>query len=116
MRALNGEALDNCFASIERAACEGARCPTNGNCGVETAYVIELARQGRIRIEISGHNYRTVTILTGPNAGKRTRPDPSGRMSWRVFDTIGGHRVEGFTPVPKRGMRPQPFAPRLLAR
>lgn len=69
------------FALIELAAENGERCPTNQSAenptgelrsGVTTA----LLKQGRIRVEVYAHNWRVVTILTGPHAGKRTAPSP----------------------------------------
>lgn len=102
-------ALEHCFAAIERAACEGARCPKNGEFGVDTIYTNTLARQGRIKVEISGQNYRTITLLTGPNAGKRTRPDHN--RVWKVIDHAGLRHVR---PAPRPTGVPSP--PRLLGR
>ncbi len=60
------------FIAIERAAVAGERCPLNGTHGVTKYAVLALAKAGRIRIDIYAHNWRVVTILTGPNAGKTT--------------------------------------------
>lgn len=85
--------LEACFAAIERAACEGARCPFNQTetvrTGVRSDVLAELTRAGRIKVEISGQNYRTITLLTGPHAGKRTRPDPSGQRTWKMLTAKG---------------------------
>lgn len=78
------ETLDAAFAQIEQAAVRGERCPQNHelpqyNCPVE------LARERRILIEISSRNWRVVTLLTGPHAGKKTAPDPAGRKPWKTL-------------------------------
>ena len=38
-----------------------------------------LLKEGRIRIEIYGRNWRVAEILKGPNAGKRTKGPPNSR-------------------------------------
>lgn len=76
--------LDQAFALIECAAINGERCPTRDF--LESSVTTALARAGRITIEISGRNWRTVTILTGPHAGKTTKPDP---FKGHVYQTIG---------------------------
>ena len=87
----NGAALEACYAAVERAAIEGRRCPENGTFSVDTRYMVALAHAGRIQIKISGHNYRTVTILQGEHAGKRTAPDPTGAKVWKMLDHTGTH-------------------------
>lgn len=79
--------LNRAFAALEAAAVEGARCPQahelpKGSGGTVPA----LARDGRIKIEISGQNWRQVTILVGPNKGKKTAPNPLGHGAWKVID------------------------------
>ena len=106
-------ALQQCFEAIERAACEGARCPENGTLGVHSVYTAELARAGRIRVEISGHNWRTVEILAGPHTGKRTAPNPTGSKPFLIFDRNGKHRPGQAAPL-DRGSRQQPSPPRPL--
>ena len=75
------------FAIIECAAANGERCPMNWDLPISSAPG-HLAREGKIRIDISGHNYRQVTILVGPYAGKSTSPDPSGALPWMVVAKI----------------------------
>lgn len=88
-RADDPAVLNTCFVTLEKAACEGARCPKNGEQGVQSDITTALAKAGRIKIEVSGHNYRTITILDGPNAGKRTRPDPHQRPAYLVVSKAG---------------------------
>lgn len=92
-RLANGQALDACFAALVSAAIAGERCPQNGSIGVHKQYTSQLARDGWIKIEISGQNYRAITILTGPHKGKSTAADPSKQRVWRVIDANGSHRV-----------------------
>jgi hypothetical protein len=80
--------MEQIFTLLEKAALAGARCVTNDQLpkGGQAA-ARELARRGKIRIEVSGHNWRTVTILVGPNAGKSTARDPFGHRVYRVIGT-----------------------------
>lgn len=97
---------DDVFDILEACAVTGERCPDNETKGLGRALIPDLARAGRIRIDISGHNYRTVTILTGPHAGKSTAPDPSGRRVWRTIDSAGSHKIKPTGPRPS--VRRQP--------
>lgn len=74
------------FAMLERAAASGARCPKAGTDGLTSQLTGDLARAGRIRIDVYPHNWRVVTIMTGPNAGKSTEPAPNKK--WRPYLTI----------------------------
>lgn len=84
------------FGLLERAALEGRRCPTldeigramheAGVPGGPSGATSALARDGRIRVEVFGKNYRVVTILTGPNAGKTTAPHSRYTKPYRVID------------------------------
>lgn len=105
--------VERCFAAIERAANAGQRCPENGTFDVTSTAVKVLALAGRIKVEISGNNYRTIKILTGDSAGKSTAPDPRGRRPWKVIDRNGTRRADGF-PLPLPPGRRQPSAPRPL--
>lgn len=78
---------DGVLALIEQAAINGTRCPQGTV--VSSHMVRELAREGLIRIEISGKNWRRVTLLKGEHAGKSSAPDPEGRAPYR---TIEGER------------------------
>lgn len=74
------------FAMFERAAASGARCPKSGVDGLTSQIASGLARSGKIRIDVYPHNWRVVTILTGPQAGKTTAPAPNPK--WRPYLTI----------------------------
>jgi hypothetical protein len=78
--------IASAFSMIEAAAVKGVRCPENYDLPLTTA-AVALAKQGKIKIEISGRNYRQVTILVGPNAGKTTAPNPKGHSTWMVLGT-----------------------------
>lgn len=100
MRLDNGQALEACFAALERAAIAGERCPMNGQSCIDSDYTTGLARAGRIKVEISGRNFRRVTILVGVHAGKQTAPDPTGMRVWKVVDRRGAYRLDaGGTPL-----------------
>lgn len=75
------------FALLESAAINGDRCPQGTV--ISSRMVREIARDGLIRIEISGKNWRCVTLLKGQHAGKATAPDPDGHSPYR---TIEGER------------------------
>jgi hypothetical protein len=108
--------LKECFALLEAAAAAGERCPMNfdrrigGNQAVQAGLVRMLARLGRIRVEISGRNFRTVTILEGPHAGKHTQRDQNRWVVWKVIDKNGARTIA----APQSPRRQQPSAPRLL--
>lgn len=102
--------LDRAFATLVRAAVEGRRCPVNGSNGITTVAMGALARRGDIRTEVFTLNWRAVTILTGPHAGKATAPCPHGRGAkpYRTIDTSA-------TPYRKPGQQARgPSAPRPL--
>lgn len=95
------EALRNAFVTLERCAVAGERCPNNGTPGIDSAVTGALARAGKIKVEVSGRNWRTVTILIGPHAGRKTMPDPNGG---HIYKTIG--RSSTFTPKSPGQMTP----------
>jgi len=70
--------LDRNLALIEAAAVKGERCPQAKPFGpLDAAAPAALARAGHIRIEIYMHNFRVVTIMEGPNKGKKTQAAPA---------------------------------------
>ena len=92
------QTINQTFALLERAAVEGRRCPMNASPEVKGEVaggaVAALAKAGRIRIEISGQNFRQVTILIGPHKGKKTAPNPNKRRRvWKVIDANGSRYV-----------------------
>jgi hypothetical protein len=102
--------LDKAFATLEAAAIAGERCPQappHGNMRPE--YPRDLARAGRIKIEIYMHNWRVVTIMEGPNKGKHTLlPSRAGkpyRVIYKDHIQFGTVRALGKTPItlPKIG-------------
>jgi len=103
-------ALDDTFAILVRAAILGERCPQNAPHGpLKPGHTTDLARDGKIRIEVFRHNWRVVTILVGPNAGKQTRACPAGGKPYMTVD----HRSTTLTR--KDSARPGLSAPRLIA-
>jgi len=76
---LTAERLERDFALLEAAAASGARCPQNVPFGPLAAGAsTQLARAGRIKVELYVHNWRVVTILDGPHKGRSTQPCPYG--------------------------------------
>lgn len=55
------------FAMLEQAAAGGERCPKTGENGLTSTLTGDLARAGRIRIDVYPHNFRVVTIMEGPH-------------------------------------------------
>lgn len=87
-------ALARTLAAVTRAAVAGARCPENEKYSDVTSDRLGvLARNGKIRIEISGRNYRQIFILAGPHKGARTAPNPHGHMIWKIVDRAGNRRL-----------------------
>lgn len=84
-RTKDPEFLAQTFARLERAALANMRCPENGTPWINKDAVHTLVQRGDIKVEISGKNYRQVFILTGPNAGACTLPNPHGHAVWRTF-------------------------------
>jgi hypothetical protein len=103
---------DKAFETLVSAAVRRDRCPENGTHGIRWDFLSALASAGCIRIEISGRNFRRVTILTGPHAGKATAPDPAGAKPWKIIDA-SGTRSNGRLTFPSKD-RQQPSAPRPL--
>lgn len=77
------------FALLEQMARDGKRCPPNTDTRLGSEVMRELVRAGKIRICIYPRNWRSVEILTGPDAGKRTQgpPDPKAKP-YKVMDAI----------------------------
>jgi hypothetical protein len=88
--------LESAFAQIEAAAVAGARCPFSEQVAGGSASFGRLAREGRILVEVSMHNFRKVTILAGPNKGKHTAEPPLDRL---------GRRPKPYLVVDKNGTR-----------
>jgi hypothetical protein len=114
---MNKQTPEETFRILEAAAVAGERCPMTHGGALNGGNVTQLAHAGRIRVEISGRNWRTVTILTGPNAGKSTapNPDPRRRTAYLTIDKAGTRR-NGKLINAGTSTRQQPSAPRLLSR
>ena len=98
MTTITQAALERAFKVLEAAAVAGERCPCtvgpNAMRAIGPGYVGALARAGRIRVEISSRNWRRVTLLTGPHAGKSTAPNPDPKARpYQIIDTGGPRRV-----------------------
>lgn len=93
MTQLSKKSLDRAFAVLERIAVAGERCPKtsgpNASDEITSGQVCQLAYAGRIKIEISGQNFRKVTILVGEHQGKTTLSDPSGAYVYKIVDSQG---------------------------
>lgn len=92
--------LDEVFQILEKCAAEGRRCPENNapGCpdGVPHGTLPLLARMGKIRVEISGSNYRQITILVGRCAGKSTAANPKRHaVVWKTIDSGGMRQTNG---------------------
>jgi hypothetical protein len=109
---LDNPELDKALALLVDIASAGARCPAT--CGpdahslLRSEHIVYLAKRGDIRSEISGRNWRQITILTGPHAGKKTAPNPNEKARvWRTMDANGvewntiarGHEVSAPRPL-----------------
>lgn len=86
---LSANQLDKAFALLEATAIAGERCPQTAPFGpLPGPATGELARAGRIRVEIFAHNWRVVTIMEGLHRGKHTALSPY-RGSKLPYKTIG---------------------------
>ena len=97
------------WARVQLAAEKGERCPQNYSEGITTEAMASLAKDGFVRILISGANWRTVHILKGPQSGKSTMPDPKGDRVYKIIGTHGAQMI----PKPPR-QRGTPSKPQLL--
>lgn len=85
------------FAELEQAAVAGARCPVNGTGYINSLRLRVLADAGRITIQVFPRNWRVVTILTGPNARKKTAKPPRKGRAYVTITKRGRSR-----PLPRR--------------
>jgi hypothetical protein len=99
---LTPDCIERTFTAFEHAAAHGLRAPMNNTNGVRTDAATQLAFDGRIKIEIGGHNWRRVTILTGPHAGKATRADPLGGRIYKIIDADGVRMIRQAAAPPRR--------------
>ena len=77
--------LESAFRDLEliaEAADKKERCPKTGEFGPLKSHNISvLMKEGYIRSEVYRHNYRVITILKGPHAGKSTAPPEDGGLT-----------------------------------
>lgn len=83
---LKAQQIEQAFQMLEAAAVAGMRCPADKTQGgsLPDGAVSELWRRGKIKSEVSGRNFRQITILVGPHAGKKTAPNPEGHVVWKI--------------------------------
>ena len=96
-------ALEATWAILQEHAAAGTRCPTADGLAYElekrgvhiqgsAALVPELARAGKIRIEVSDKNWRVVEICEGLHQGKRTAGPPRRNATpYLIIDRNGSH-------------------------
>ena len=89
---------------VQECADKGERCPDRDkfNCFLEKrglpmshrgVDLAALAREGKLRIEISALNYRVVEIAEGPHKGKRTQAPRTNAKPHLVIDKNGSHHT-----------------------
>jgi hypothetical protein len=94
--------LNDAFGLLERAAVNGERCPLSHGphaSPLKSKHVSALARAGKIFVEISGRNFRRVTILVGPHAGAKTAADPDAGHVYATVGKRGRHHSFGGPPA-----------------
>lgn len=79
------KAIEKAWVEVRFCAAVGLRCPPDSYKADKTGDVIKglgrgtimaLAAAGKIRAEVYAHNFRRITVLVGPHAGKSTAPPP----------------------------------------
>jgi hypothetical protein len=85
---------DKLFDRICAIAAAGERCPKNTE--IDGVGLSQLARAGKIRIEVFNRNWRIVTILSGEHAGKQTArgPNPVGARPYITIDAKAPRRTD----------------------
>jgi hypothetical protein len=94
---------DEVFDLMVLCAINNERCPFNDQ--LPPGALSSLARAGKVRIEVFRHNWRIVTILEGPHAGKQTLRDPlleKGARPYVVIDGATGPRRLDIPPQNRR--------------
>lgn len=95
LRSDNPQVVRAAFDELVAAAVAGKRCPINGDGNMSSDVMGVLARSGKVRVEISGRNYRQVFITDGPAKGYATAPNPNAsHRVWLRIDRRGTKRVE----------------------
>ncbi len=107
MGAVQDSILDHLFDLMVHTAIEGQRCPTNDQ--LPDHSLPALARAGKVRIEVFERNWRVVTILVGPHAGKQTSRG-SVRPEAKPYIVIDASSAPRRTSIPSRH-RQKPWRP-----
>lgn len=113
------EAKEAVWGILQEIARKGERCPTLDRLGrllelrglsINHASTVPpmLAREGRIRIEISARNWRVVEIRQGKHKGKRTKESATAAKPYLVIDTNGSHQPLGFNRQGRLGRDQEP--------
>jgi hypothetical protein len=68
--------VERAWAFLQDIVADGERCPTSLEMPGGSASVSQLAREGRILVEVFSRNFRRVTILQGLYQGKATAAPP----------------------------------------
>lgn len=103
---------DRAFEKLSASAINGERCPVNESVPGGSHAIGELAKAGKIYVEVFRHNFRRVTILVGTAKGKVTMAAPNypGGAPARPYLTIdtSGTRRNGSIIDPGARARRQP--------
>lgn len=108
-------AINSAFNMIVAAAREGRRCPETTRSdyikgerilirGLARGAATILAAEGKIKVEIFARNFRRITILVGPHAGKATAAPPFGELAqpYRVIEGAATYRPNPERPPARR--------------
>jgi hypothetical protein len=88
------------FALFEYAAVRSLRCPKNSPFGpIQSPVLRELYRRGMIKGEIYISNWRVITLLVGPNAGKSTATFPGAGKPYKICGVEPHPSAKGRIPV-----------------
>jgi hypothetical protein len=106
---------DLVFSLIEKAVADGARCPTNADIaaylrtfGLPSAptsipdIMRRLTREERLIVRVYARNWRDVVVLSGPYAGRATKPPPHGGKPYAVIDAKERRRRDAHGNWPHR--------------
>lgn len=100
------------FDYVVDAARAGKRCPQRSEFppGANSSCLISrLARDGWLRVEISGHNWRTIEIVQGPYRGLRTQENPSRAKPWKIIPSIEADLAREQRATPRPATLPSDF-------
>ncbi len=88
------------FALLEYAAVRNLRCPKNSPFGpIQSPVLRALYRRGMIKGEIYMSNWRVITLLVGPNAGKSTAMFPGSAKPYKICGIEKNPSAKGRMPI-----------------